>query len=686
MREANYPIAFRGRATSFTQSEVPTDFALEMKNRFINAAGGAEKRRGIQQKGNAVSGAPAITGIHELILADGSAVLMVSGGGAIYRFDDPDYTQVHSGLDSGSVLYSVQFDDKLIFVNGVDRNFFTEDGTTFTELRAVIDRGAATTGTDATELQDENVDDWTRDSEVAENDIVRNLTRNASGIVTAVTAASVAHTPMSASSTGIGVTSSGAATAGDRYEIIDTVELNIIPTSGEPDNVGELGAGSGVATVAVTGVNFLDTDIRVGDYIRNTTRSAVTQVTSIATALGVHGITSQTAGDSVTFHKSAMPITTRAHVHFGRLYMIDARDQHLIRISGPNNPEDLTAGAGTLDSTTFKFGTQQPEGDTAIAMGSFQRFFVVAGRQNLYLFQGTDPIADVSGGSTDFEIIGLFPQGSVSPDGVVSIGNDLVFVTPDGVQSVSLAGDASTLGRANLSENIKTTLRDELAGTPTSEIIAFHYPRRSWFLLKVGSQIHVFNYTAYFGQDLLSQRRQGSFTPERGSWSIFDGKFCRQSTYLVRRDRTMLCAGAQGLVYEFDLDGVFDDDGEVYSTRYQPGWLTMDEPAKSVRIKKGVYIRPIIDAGANITYTVTAEAGFDGLSRDTLEIVASGGATPIGLAAVGQAQIGGTSIQDTKYPLRWRGKEARFTFDTNDALGPDTLSRFTVYHSQLGRE
>src|SRR3546814_12402187 len=93
---------------------------------------------------------------------------------------------------------------------------------------------------------------------------------------------------------------------------------------------------------AVTDVNFLDTDIRVKVYIRNTTRTAVMQVSAIATALTVTSVSAQAAGDSLIFLKSAMPIAERQHVHFGRLYMTDARDLRKIRISGAGNPEDMT--------------------------------------------------------------------------------------------------------------------------------------------------------------------------------------------------------------------------------------------------------------------------------------------------------------------------------------------------------
>lgn len=685
--EASYPIAPRGRATSFTESELPPEFALNMRNRFINAAGGAEKRAGMTQLGNTVANSPNLTGLHELIKADGSSILLTSGQGSIYRFDDPDYVEVKSGLDGEAVIRSVQMETKLIFYNGVDANIFTEDGTTFDELKGIIERGDATSGTDLNSLHDSDVDNFVTDTNVAINDLIFNNTKNAFGIITAVATASVSHTDIGpASISAIGV-STAAQTTSDRYELIDLVESNVIPTDGEDDNVATTGAGTNDNVIVVSAVpDWTETSLILNDFVRNTTRAGVGRVTNVsAAAIHVTGVSGQTSGDSLIFMKPAMPITERAHVHFGRGYFVDARDRRFIRITGPNNPEDMTTEAGTLDSTTFKYGSTQPQGDVVLSMGSFQRFFSMVGRENLYFFEGVDPIADTTAATTDFDIIGLFPQGAVSPDSLVSIGNDQVWVTPDGVQSVSLVGDASTLGRANLSESIKVTLRDDLAATPEAQIKAWHYPRRSWFMLKVGSEINVFNYTAYFGEDRLGAARGGTLSTQQGSWSIYDGKFARQNEYLVRSDASFVCCGNGGRVYTFD-DGSFTDDGEEYTTEYVTGWLTLEpRERRGVATKQGNYIKPVFDTGDTVNYTVIAEAGFDSESRETIVIPASGGATPIGLAVVGTDSVGGTSIQNVKYSLRWRGEQVRLTFTTDDNKGPDTISRFTLYATGWGK-
>ena len=617
--EARYNIARLGRATSFTEAEFPIHYCKEMKNRFINAAGGAEKRQGMVQKGTTISGAPNLTGLHEFIQKDGGQILFASGEGAIYKFDGTDWNQVHTGLDTSARLRHVQMGKKIIFYNGVDRNIQTEDGDTFQELRSVIVRGAAAGAVSAGGVDDADVSDWVNLTDVTQNDIVFNVTRNAYAVITAVTTAAVVHTTIGSAATGLGQVDDDQK-EGDRYIIIDGVELNIIPTDDvfELDNVATAASGTDATTILVSGVNFADTDIKVGDFVRNTTRSALAQVSAVATALTVSSVAAQVSGDSLVFLQSALPITTEAHVHFSRLYLTDVREQAAIRISGVDAPEDFTTDAASLFANTLDSGAFQAEGDTVIAMASYQRFLGIAGRQNLYLFQGVDPIADTSADATSFDIVGLFPQGCVSPDGLLSIGNDLVWVTPDGVQSTSLVGDASTLNRANISEALKTTLRKELAATPEDQIQAIHYPKRAWYMLKVGSQIHIYNYTAYLGDAPYPASRGAKRIETAGSWSLFDGKFARQNAYLVDKDSTLLCCGAGGKVYTFDVDGTYDDDGETYKTEYQTGFLQIGKES-DISIKQINYIKPVFEPGANITYATKLESGFDAENTETVD-------------------------------------------------------------------
>lgn len=676
-----YPIAPRGLATSFTETDVPPSYALKFRNRFINQIGSAEKRQGLQKYGSTIAGNVTITGVHELISKLGASTRFVSGDGNIYRLSDSTWSSVYSGFSSIAIIQSVQMNEKLIFYNGVDRPVYTDDGTTFSALDAVIERGEATTGTNQARVLDADVQSWLG-TRIAINDLVWNRTRNGYAIITAIATATVEHSIIGSAGTGLGQTLVNQV-VGDRYEMIDLVALNIIPTSGENDNVATGTSGTDATTIAVSGVNFTNTEARRGDLIHNTTRSAIVKVSAVATALTVTSVAGQTSGDSFTFFKSAMPIPTKAHVHYNRLYLVDARDQGKIRISAPNDPEGMTSDAGTLDAISLSFGAQQPQGEIVRTIESFQRFLVVGGSRNVALFEGTNPIASTAAATTDFKPVGLFPQGTVSGLGMVSIGNDVTFVTPDGLQTISLTNDASALNRANISEPLRNTLRTELANTDTDQIQVVHYPRRSWVLLKVGANVYVYSYSPVAGQDVGT--RGGKLGPG-GSWSLFDGLFGQARSFKVMQDGTLVAGAAAGKVYRFD-QGTFSDDGEPISTEYQTPFLSPGESFnnRTPKIRAGKYIKPIFNVGYQAAYTIRAESAYEAEATENVTVTATGALNrPVGVAVIGTDTIGGVGVSNVKYPLRWRGEVVRITIENNNTSGPDVLSRFTLYGNMEG--
>ncbi len=669
-RESTYPIAPKGLATNFAQSEAPIEFARKLTNRFINQNGSAEKRQGLQIL-DTIAGA-SLTGIHEFIDSDGSPTLYASGRGRIFKFDGSVFSQVHS-VASTNKLRSDQMGERLIFYNAENRDFFTSDSSAFSELKAIIEQGEVTAAS-ATGFTDPDIVNWITGTNVAVNDIVFNITLNASGVITAVASAAITHTAISSAGDGLGVASRDPE-SGDRYEVIDMVELNIIPTDGQDDNVAVATSGTSETVIAVSGVDFSTTEIRVEDFLRNTVRAAVTQVTSVSANLSVVAISGQISGDSIVFLKSAMPISSYSQVHYGRRYSVDSRDRRKIRISGANDPTDMTEDAGTLDAITFSFGTQQPEGNSVVSLDSFQNTLVMAGSKAVLTFSGTNPI----GSDTDFVPVALFPHGVASPDAIAGIGNDATFLSFDGLQSLQQSGDASSLNRANLSEQIRNVLRDRIEGASEANIIVRHYPRRSWVICKIGSECYIYNYGAVF----TSRGFQDRFGTT-GSWALFDGLFANQAEYFTRSDGDLITVDSTGKVYLFDQN-IFSDDGAEIPTTYQTNWLSTEEPNRFVGRKAGKYIKPIYEASQQITYTVTADADYDKINVDQITVTSSGQSQAIGQFVIGTDEIGATGIANLKYPLRWNGEVVRLNFQTTDILGPDLLNSFTLYSAIHGR-
>jgi len=382
MLSVEYPLPVNGLGADFSEFERPLTFAEAYTNRFRNITGGAERRPGLTRYSTPVPGAPNLTRLHQWVGNTGADVLLTSDDfGNIWRYNTS--AAVWDVATTGKAfvrLISGQAEDKLIFVNGIDRNFYTDDGgQTFNELKALITRGSLAAGSNATTVIDGDISNWVNNTLAANNDIVYNVTLNAYGIISTIVSAQLTITAIGSAgvANGAGIASRNQA-PGDQYELVDYVDLNIIQqASGLLDNTGTATSGTTPSVIVVSGVSFGNTEIRPGDFVYNTTKAALGIVGSVSANINITTpVSGQTTGDALAFFKSAMPISSWIHVHYGRVYYLDARNQRQVVISAPDDPQDVTTYQETLDSTSYSFGTQQPTGDIILTMGTFQGYFV----------------------------------------------------------------------------------------------------------------------------------------------------------------------------------------------------------------------------------------------------------------------------------------------------------------------
>lgn len=686
MQIMTYRVPPNGLGTDFTEFDRPMTFATTYENRFRNATGGAERRPGMQIfSSSAVPSFPNLTRLHEFVDQYGNETLLSSDDfGNIWTFNSSAGTWAASLTGKAHLrMISAEADGKLIFVNGSDRNFYTEDGgQNYKELKAIINVGTLAAGSSASSVRDGNVSNWTGTTFVANNDIVHNLTKNTYGIVTAIASAALTVTTMGSAGTGAGFGANQA--PGDAYELIDYVDLNIIPIGASNnsdglgyDNVATLTAGSSVYVVAVSGVNFSQTEIRVGDFIYNTTRGGIDYVYAVsANVVLQHGIGSQTTGDAVVFFKSAMPIASWVHVHYGRVAYLDSRNNNRIVFSAPDDPQDVTTYQKTLDATSFSFATQQPTADSLISMETFLSYFVAAGKRNLYIYQGNNPIKDESTDTIDFTPIAFYPNGIASRFGLETNGGDLLHMTVDGLQAITIGYSNFSVNQNNASVPILSQMRQALESvTNTDNIQVAYYPRRRWLLCKINSQIFVLNTQPSYDQ--TGQQQQIA------SWHLFTGGYAQLNHYFVRRNGNLLGCGANGGVYYLD-SSASTDVGTQIQTNLSTAWLRLEEPQITPRIKELLFIRPILQSSPDVEYTITVQAGLDNYSSDSIT-VSAGGTGAIGSGIVGITPIGGGSFAQTiKYPLRARGEEMQIGFQTESSAAEDIISSFTLYGNISG--
>lgn len=676
MISVDYSIPVNGLGTDFSQYERPLTFAQAYTNRFRNINGGAERRPGMMRLGSQFSGNPNLTRIHEWVSNLGQEVLMSTDSfGNLWINVDTSASLALTGKAQVRMI-SAQAEDKLIFCNGVDRNFYTDDGgVTFNELKAYITRGVAAGGSGPTTLIDGDISNWIGATLVANNDIVYNVTKGGYGIVSTVASASLTHTTIGTGGTGAGLTASNQV-SGDQYQLIDYVDMNIIPqANGSLDNVGTATAGTTTTVIAVSGVNFQNTEIRTGDFVYNTTRAAISMVGAVSANINLQqSITAQTTGDALAFFKSAMPIASWVHVHYGRAFYLDSRNQRNVIISAPDDPEDLTTYQKTLDSTSFSFGTQQPTGDVLLTLGTFQSYFVAAGQKNIYIYNGNVPIQDTSTTDLDFTPVAVYPDGLASRFSLTFNGSDLLYIADDGLQAISIGNISNTTIHNNVSTPIRNAINNLIDQTTSDNIQGSFYATRAWVICKIGDSCYILN-----NQPVYNSAGQLVNAP---AWHLFSGKWAQQNHYFVRRNGDLLACGANGLVYNMDSSAA-TDDGVPIATNLTTAWYRLEEPQKTVRVKQLSYIKPVFES-SGVTYTISAIAGFDNYSSDSIE-VSSGDFGQIGSFIIGTTPIGGGFFAEAqKHALQVRGEEIRLQFTTETSAFPDVLTGYSLYGSISG--
>lgn len=681
--QKEYPIAFKGLATSYPESNTDSNlFSEQFTNLFINKFGNAEVRNGL----SAHSQLPTndnVTSLHEFIDKDENAIYFATAKGQIFKYNGSTWSLVYLFDNKTEIIYSYSMNRKIIFYNGVDRNISTTDGGEFVESRSTLERGRARTGTSANGLDDNTVSNWTTTG-VSQFDLVYYTQLSAYGLVTSVLSSKVVHTPISAAGTGIGI--GVEPSAHDPYQIIDMVELNGIPISGtnDFDNTGVLVTGSTTEFSVIRGISDHRTiNTRPGDIIYNETRGRVTSIISASvTGLGHIAIASQAIGDEVTLLKSSMPITKNAHVHYNIAYLVDAREPSKIRISGPNNLENMGGtGAGTLDIADI-----QPQGEIIRTLASFQRFFLIGTSKNIYFYQGVSPVA-INDSPADFEPKGSIFYGSKSKNSIASVGNDSIIVSTNGIIAASLfnaSGSDQIVVRFESHQLDKELVRI-LEGTNPDNIQIIHYPKRSWAFCKIGEEIFLYNYSI-----ATEFANTSELDLKHSAWHKFTGLLGRQKSFLITKDGDLLTGGLQGQIALFDRN-TFNDLGEPIKFNYTTSWHNPDKELNNPAIlpkisrKKGLAIKTYFEGGEKIPVSVKAWAIFDEedtISEDEIAITA-GSPNVIGIAVIGSFKIGSPRTRVKKSQLRWNGEQVKFSFIGQTSSASFVLCPYVIYYELM---
>lgn len=255
---------------------------------------------------------------------------------------------------------------------------------------------------------------------------------------------------------------------------------------------------------------------------------------------------------------------------FGRLF-----------IAGNASNDTIIYWSDLLDGNAFSGGSSGnidvskvwPNGfDKIVALAAHNGFLVVFGEQNIIVYSGADSPASMALSDT---IPGV---GCVDRKTVQSVGNDLFFLSQDGLRSLGRSIQEKSLPINDLSRNVKQDLIATIAAK-ASPLTSVYSPENYFFLIGFPDSNLIYCF------DLRGVLENGSYRVTK--WPSVNFKS-------FARDRN-------GDVYIGSTSGIgkysgFTDAGSSFIFRYSSPGLTFGDPSRIKFLKK---IRPTIIGGSS---------------------------------------------------------------------------------------
>ena len=266
----------------------------------------------------------------------------------------------------------------------------------------------------------------------------------------------------------------------------------------------------------------------------------------------------------------------------GKIYALDG---NIARFSATNDPLDWSAerDAGFLPLGLGDYGS-----NAFVAMGPYRGNLVAFNSESFQMRQ-IDPDPD------NMAKIDELPVGSTYHFALSPVGNDLFFLSSEGVRTIGIAGGSTNLQAGDVGMPIDLLVRAAMAQAAADGMrpLGTYYPSAGQYWLafpKVDETTEVFVYTI---------TRVGQV----GAWTRYLLPF-QVSAFALKGDKLIVRAGDD--IIEFDDALINDFDGDVdeapVTATLQWAWLDMGAPG----VTKMLHGVDIVGTGA-----ATIEIGWD---------------------------------------------------------------------------
>jgi hypothetical protein len=231
-----------------------------------------------------------------------------------------------------------------------------------------------------------------------------------------------------------------------------------------------------------------------------------------------------------------------------------------------------TGSSGSIDvSKVWPNGT-----DEVVGLASHNGLLFIFGKRQILIYQGAEDPATMSLADT---IVGL---GCIARDSIAKTGNDLVFLSDQGVRSLNRTIQEKSAPMRDISKNIRTEFT-AFVQSETGEIFSAYSPEEAFYILHLPEQ----NTTFCF--DVRTPLEDGAFRVTE--WNGIDPRCALRTS-----DGKFLIGKEDGVA---QYDG-YQDNSQPYIMRYFTNYLDFGA-ASQLKLLKSLKVSVIGGSGTQAT-------------------------------------------------------------------------------------
>lgn len=331
---------------------------------------------------------------------------------------------------------------------------------------------------------------------------------------------------------------------------------------------------------------------------------------------------------------------------WGRVWYVDA-DRQTIRYSDLLQEDILDTGSAgiiNMESVWVKGS------DEIVAISSFNNLLVILGRRQVVLYQGAeDPnnslqLADI-----------ITNTGCIARDSVQSVGDDIFFLSDEGVISVARNIQSGSLPLSNVSENVSNFLSVFSQSEASENIKSMFKTDEGYYVLTfpTSNRVFYFNFRYLTSEGLETedvQLRAKVSKPRVSVWTDIT-----PTAFLYSSSTGNVFIGKPGVVGEYKG---YQDNGQSYDFEVKTGWLSGGGEGGTT---KKVFKQAVVVARAGYAANLVFEWFYDyiptGYDSSLLRIEAATSPSEYGIAEYGEDEYTSSNfVTNLLYNMTGSGK------------------------------